>query len=98
MIRVLTERRCKPGQQRALENLLKDLRATAMQQSGYISGETLAGLDDPTSYLVISTWTNPEAWKRWQHSRSRLEVVHLISSLLIDEPSIRIYGPPFEEE
>lgn len=98
MIRVFIERRCRPGKERALEGLLKDLRAQSLHQPGYVSGETLVGLDAPTSYLVISTWTQLDAWKAWENSQARLEVAHLIASVLADEPKVHIYGPPLEEE
>ena len=38
--------------------LFRRLRNLATNQSGYISGETLKNLDDPSDYLVISTWNS----------------------------------------
>ena len=97
MIRVLIERRCKAGKEQALDSLLNDLRAKSLDQPGYISGETLVGISDPTSFLVISTWTRLNAWKAWADSRARLEVANLIAPLLSGEPVVRIYGLPPEE-
>jgi len=98
MIRALIEWHCKPGKEDALDGLLQDLRATSLHQQGYISGETLVELNDPTSFLVISTWTRLETWQVWADSRHRLEIVHLISPLLTGEPVVRIYGLSSEEE
>jgi len=98
MIRVLIERQCKAGKERALDGLLNDLRAKSLNQPGYISGETLVGIDDPKSFLVISTWTKLNTWKAWEDSQARLEVVHLIAPLITGEPVVRIYGLPSEEE
>jgi quinol monooxygenase YgiN len=98
MIRVFIERQCKTEKEHSLGSLLHDLRAKSLHQPGYISGETLVGINDPTSFLVISTWTGLNTWKAWEDSQSRLEVVHLIAPLLTGEPVVRIYGLPLEEE
>ncbi len=98
MIRVLIERRCKPGKEHALDGLLHDLRAESLHQPGYISGETLVEINDPTSFLVISTWTGLNTWQAWADSRHRLEITHLIEPLLTSEPVVRIYGLPPEED
>lgn len=94
MIRVLIERQCKAGKEEALDSLLDDLRAKSLKQPGYISGETLVGIDDPTSFLVISTWTELDTWKIWADSRARLEITDLIAPLITGEPVVRIYGVP----
>lgn len=98
MIRVFIEWRCKAGKEQALDGLLDDLRAESLHQPGYISGETLVGINDPTSFLVISTWTQLNTWNTWADNRHRLEVVHLIAPLLTGEPVVRIYGLPSEEK
>jgi heme-degrading monooxygenase HmoA len=64
-IRVLIERKIVPENQPSLNNLLMKLRGKAMLAKGYISGETLRSIDDPTEYLVISTWNTLNDWKRW---------------------------------
>jgi len=98
MVKILLERHCKPGKEGSLENMLISLRTKAMQQPGYLSGETLVSIDDPLSYLVISTWTRMETWKAWENNRERMELAQLIAALLSDEPRVRIYGPPMEKE
>ena len=98
MIKVIQERQAKPGKESALENLLIELRTKAMRQSGYISGETLVRVDDHLFYLAIGTWTRLEAWKAWENSQERLEIVQLLTTLLTEEPRISIYGPPLEDD
>ena len=98
MIKVLIERCSKPGKEQALEGLLKDLRAASLHEPGYVSGETLIGLDDPTSFLVISTWSRLEAWNAWKNSQARLDLIDLVTPLLTGEPTVRIYNVPVDEE
>jgi len=81
-IRVLIERKIVPENQPSLNNLLMKLRAKAMLAKGYISGETLRSIDDPTEYLVISTWNTLNDWKRWELDKERQEMQNQIDRLL----------------
>jgi heme-degrading monooxygenase HmoA len=81
-IRVLIERKIVPENQPSLNNLLMKLRGRAMLAKGYISGETLRSLDDPTEYLVISTWNSLDDWKRWESDQERQDIQGQIDSLL----------------
>jgi heme oxygenase (mycobilin-producing) len=98
MIKVIMERHCKPGKESALANLLIDLRTKAMRQPGYISGETLIRIDDPSCYLTIGTWTRSEVWKAWENSEERFELMQLITALLSEEPRSFAYTPLSEED
>ncbi len=71
MIRVLIERKIKPGKERKAWELLHELRSKAMRQTGYVSGETLMGHDDPSLWVVISTWVKAEDWQAWRNSPER---------------------------
>jgi heme-degrading monooxygenase HmoA len=51
--------------------LIVELRAHAMKQPGYISGETLKCIDRPGEYLVISTWKSLDEWNKWLASQER---------------------------
>jgi heme-degrading monooxygenase HmoA len=64
MIRIIVERHCRPGKETQLENLLVELRSMATRQRGYISGETLRAVDDSSLWLVISTWTDVDMWRK----------------------------------
>jgi len=41
-------------------SILRELRALALPRRDYISGETLRSKDDPSTYIVISTWESVE--------------------------------------
>jgi heme-degrading monooxygenase HmoA len=61
--------------------LIVELRAHAMKQSGYISGETLKCIDRPGEYLVISTWQSLNDWKKWLNSQERILLEDKIDSI-----------------
>lgn len=80
-IRVLIERYVKEGREAELSRLLKELRAKATQQPGYISGETLRNVKDGSHLLVISTWQSLEDWQAWRDSPERALIQSKIAQL-----------------
>ena len=92
MVKVVIERRCKPGEEKRLEGLLKDLRASCMRQPTYISGETLIDVDDPQHYLVIGTWSRLEGWEVWKNSRERQELLQMTLACVDGESCVKIYA------
>ena len=71
--------------------LFRRLRNLAINQSGYISGETLRGIDNPGQFLVISTWQSIDNWREWVERPERIEIQNEIDSQLEEEPSYEIY-------
>ena len=51
-----------------------ELRALAVRQPGYISGETFFNLDRPEECLVIGRWTSLEYWQQWKRDVRRIEL------------------------
>ena len=71
--------------------LFRRLRNLAVNQPGYISGETLKCIDNPGQYLVISTWQSLDDWREWVVSRERIEVQNEIDARLDEETVYEIY-------
>jgi heme-degrading monooxygenase HmoA len=92
MLRIMVERHCRPGKEAELENLLVELRCMAMRQRGYISGETLRSMADPSLWLVISTWTDAGMWNKWKTAVDRLEITRKIEPLLIAPEKISVFS------
>jgi len=82
MIRVIIKRHCLSGREEELEHLLAHLRSRATPQPGYVSGETLRSREDPSLFVVLSTWVNADQWQLWQESRERQEASDRIAPLL----------------
>ena len=64
-----------------LRPLIVELRAHAMKQPGYISGETLKCVDSLGEYLVISTWDSLDDWEKWLNSQERKILEDKIKSI-----------------
>jgi heme-degrading monooxygenase HmoA len=97
MIRVMIERKCQSGKEKQLRDLLLELRSAGMRQPGYISGETLREADNPSVFMVISTWITRDAWKVWQTSRQRLLIEDMMNSLLTDARKVRVFTEDHED-
>lgn len=73
-VKVLISRRCQEGTMLDVLLVLSELRSLAVAQPGYITGETLYGLEDPDKLLVISTWEDLDSWRAWRDHAARREV------------------------
>ena len=51
-----------------------EIRALAVRQPGYISGETFFNLNRPEECIVISRWPTIEHWQEWERDPRRLEL------------------------
>ena len=90
-VKIIIRRKVPKGKEAQLSPLLVELRAKAITQPGYISGETLRNVQDPQDYVVISTWKSVEDWKVWEANRARTEIQNKIDSLLGEKTSFGIY-------
>jgi heme-degrading monooxygenase HmoA len=90
-IKVIVKRKVAKGKEAELLPLLLDLRTKATSRLGYISGETLRGVEDPQDYMVISTWLSLENWKDWESSPDRAKVQDKIDALLGEKTEYSIY-------
>jgi len=75
---------------------LKDMRAAALHQPGYVTGETLMRGNNPVELLVIGTWISEAYWKAWETAPERLELENIVDSLLEGEVQTTIYKIPEE--
>jgi heme-degrading monooxygenase HmoA len=70
------------GNESSLYQLLMKNRTKLLGTKGYISGETLHAMDDPSSFLIISTWDAFEDWDAWVNSKERKKTQAKIDKLL----------------
>ena len=90
-IKVIITRKVAKGKQKDLLPLLVSLRAMAMNQKGYISGETLKGISDPDEFMVISTWNSLEDWNAWNNNPERGEIQSKIDAILEEKTIAKAY-------
>ena len=92
-IGVLIKRETKPGENaKALLPHIIELRALAVRQPGYISGETFFNLDRPEECVVISRWTTLEHWRTWTRDARRIEIEGNLEKHFGTKTEYSIYG------
>ena len=92
MIKVFIEQDCQPGKEVQFRDMLMERRDIAMRQRGYISGETLRELVNPSLFKITSTWTTLEAWQSWYEYPPRLLLEEKINSIARHGRKIRIFA------
>jgi antibiotic biosynthesis monooxygenase (ABM) superfamily enzyme len=92
MVKVIIERRVKPGSEGKLEKLLTDVRSQAMyHSSGFVSGEVLTSVDDPSIRVIIGTFLTLDNWKQWESSPVRQEILRQMKPHLASQPKVTVY-------
>ncbi len=81
-VRVVIQRWVRYGREAELRRLLESMRTQAQSQLGFVSGETLRCPNDPSLWVVISTWETLADWQRWAQGPNRPDfetrIAHLI--------------------
>ncbi len=90
-IKVIVKRKVAKGNEAELLPLLLELRTKATSRPGYISGETLRGVEDPEDCIVIGTWQSVENWKDWEARPGRAQIQDKIDALLGEKTKYSIY-------
>jgi len=91
-VKVVIERSVSADNQAEVAELLMDLRASAIHQQGYVSGETLFAVDRPGTHLVISTWESLKDWKAWETNPKRRETTDKVEALLTSPSRTSVYA------
>ena len=96
-VKVIIKRRVPEAKAREMIPLFRKMRSMAMNQEGYIAGETLRNMNDPEDFIVISNWQSSDHWVRWLKSTDRQEIQNHIDNLLGGQTQYEIYHYGFSE-
>ena len=103
-VKILLERKFKKDPSLKEIKTINELRIGAMQQKGYISGETLVDINDHRRIVVISVWADKAKWESWVNSDERRKFEANLGKNLKQSPIIRSFmlgadylGGVFEE-
>jgi heme-degrading monooxygenase HmoA len=78
--KVIIKRKFIKGKKREIIALLRELRSGALQQPGYISGETLSPIKDPQTLVVIASWQDIESWIAWRENDTRKTLERMLET------------------
>ena len=91
-IKIIIRRKFKEGHLRQAAEMLIQARRNAMQETGYISSETLSNYDDPNEIIVLSMWQTMEDWSRYKESPPRKELEGMFAGMLKDPTHTIVYN------
>ena len=92
IVKVIITRTIDETKIKDLAPLIKRLRGLAIDQPGYISGETLKNVDKYGEYLTISIWHSLDEWKVFESKPERVELVNQLSALLKEDAEYKVYS------
>ena len=96
-VKILIKRNVPRDKAKEMIPLFREMRVLAVNQPGYISGETLKSFDIPNTFLVISTWQSSDHWEKWLLSKGRQEIQDKIDSLLGGKTEYEMFHYGFAE-
>ena len=82
MITVIIERHIARDMRSTYESFAKQIIQATVSAPGFISGESLRGLDDPNARYIVVKMNNKSNWLQWLQSKERRELVALVNPLL----------------
>ena len=94
-VKILIYRKVKPDKEKELSEAVRSLRSAAIHAEGYISGETLRSIEDPSVHLVISTWKSIENWNNWLNTPERKAFQEKVDGILEEPTKIAPYEYEF---
>ena len=78
--KIIIKRKFVKGKQKEIIALLRELRAGALHQAGYISGETLTSAADPQMLVVIGSWQDMKSWHNWKENDTRKTLERMLET------------------
>ena len=78
--KILIKRKFQTGKKKEIISVLRELRSRAMDQPGYISGETLSSPEDPQLLMVIGSWQSLDHWHTWCNNPTRKALEQILES------------------
>ena len=78
--KIIIKRKFLKGKKKEIIALLREFRSSALNQPGYVSGETLTSIDDPQTMIVISTWQDLESWYKWKDNNTRKTLENMLGT------------------
>jgi heme-degrading monooxygenase HmoA len=82
--KILIKRKFKKGKQKEVLALLRELRSGALNQPGYISGQTLTSTENPRTMMVIGTWQDMESWYNWKRNSMRQTLEQMLETYQVE--------------
>jgi len=91
MVKIITERHVKKGEEEKYIKLIKEFHPIAKAQPGYVTADSLVSTENPSLFLVASTWEKVEDWRAFVNSEMGRKLFELTEPLLTGKPKTTVY-------
>lgn len=91
IVKIFIHSKSDPAKEKEFKQLLQELRTKAMQVEGFISGETMQSVEDPTVHLTIGTWKSITNWNNWFNSQERKAIQEKFAQVLVEPSRMTLY-------
>jgi quinol monooxygenase YgiN len=91
IVKIFIQSKTDPAKEKEFKQLLRELRTKAMEAEGFISGETMQSVEDPTAHLTIGTWKSISHWNNWFDSNDRKVLQEKFSHFLVEPSKMTLY-------
>ena len=91
IVKVFIQSKSDPAKEKEFKRLLQELRTKAMEVKGFISGETMQSIEDPTVHLTIGTWRSITNWNKWLNSPERKVIQEKFNQVLVEPVKMTLY-------
>ena len=91
IVKIIIQSKSDPAKEKEFKRLLQELRYKAMQAEGFISGETMQLIGDPSSHLTIGTWRSITNLNKWLNSPERKAIQDKFVQVLVEPVKMTLY-------
>ncbi len=91
IVKIFIQSKSDPAREKEFKQLLQELLSKAMQAEGFISGETMQSLEDPTVHLTVGAWRSITNWNIWFNSPERKAIQERFNQVLTEPVTMTLY-------
>jgi quinol monooxygenase YgiN len=91
IVKIFIQSKTDPAKEKEFNKLLQELRSKAMEAKGFISGETMQSVEDPTVHLTIGTWRSISNWNAWLASDTRKAIQEKFNRVLTEPVKMTLF-------
>ena len=91
IVKIFIQSKTDPTKENEFKQLLQELRTKAMQAEGFISGETMQSIEDPSVHMTTGTWRSITNWNDWLKSPERKAIQEKFNQVLVEPVKMTLY-------
>jgi len=91
IVKIFIQSKSDPAKEKEFKQLLQELRTKVMQTEGFISGETMHSIEDPSVHLTIGAWNSIANLNNWLNSPESKAIQDKFSQVLTEPVKMTIY-------